>query len=445
MSKKINRRSVLRGMFQGSAVAVGLPMLNCFLNDSGTAFADGRPLPTRFGTWSWGCGVTPGLWTPDIIGEGFDLKMESAPLEPVKQHINMLTGFDALLDGKPNHVHVSGAFSVRSGIAPTKFGIMEGPTFETVIADQIGKNSRFKSLDITATGNPRDTMSFRAAKVRNTPEVSPRALYQRVFGEDFRDPNAAEFTPDPEVMQRKSVLSIVKDQRESLVKNLGYEDRQRVDQYFTSVREVEHQLALQLEPPAPAEACQIPNLPPELAGGYELGQVHRNHEVMGRLIALALACNQTNVFNVVFSNSASNLHREGEAASHHLFTHEEITDKEAGYQIETSKFVVENMKGFANFVKILADVPEGDGTLLDNTLVFAHSDTSWAKIHAVQGIPMMTAGRAGGKVKTGLHITSNGEAITRMGLTMQQVMGVPVESWGAGSMQTNKPITQLLV
>ncbi|MGH1470335.1 MAG: DUF1552 domain-containing protein [Cellvibrionaceae bacterium] len=442
---KYNRRSLLKGIFQGSAVAVGLPVLNCMLNENGNAWADGRALPVRFGTWSWGLGVTPGLWTPDTIGENYDLKQESMPLESVKQHVNILSGYDALLDGKPNHVHVSGGFSIRSGIAPLKFGQMEGPTFETLIAQHISKHSRFKSLDITATGNPADTLSYRAAKVRNTPEVSVDNLYQRIFGAEFIDPNAAKFTPDPDVMQRKSVLSMVKEQRQQLVKNLGHEDKLRVDQYFTSVREVEHQLALQLTAPPPAESCVVPEMPTQLVeSGYELGHVHKNHELMTRLLALALTCNQTNAFNVVFSNSASSLHREGEAASHHLFTHEEITDNEKGYQVETSKFVVENMKGWATLVNTLANIPEGDGSLLDNCLVFAHSDTSWAKIHAVQGIPMMTAGKAGGRVKTGHHISSNGDSISRVGLTLQQIMGVPTDSWGEGSMKTNKTIDQLL-
>jgi len=439
----LSRRTLLRGMFQGSALAIGLPWLEgMFPAFAGTGAV--RQPPLRFGTWFWGCGVTPGRWSPTGLEAGFGLQPESMPLEPIKQHLNFLTGFDAILDGRPNHVHVSGTFSLRSGVAPLKFGVIEGGTFETAIADRLGAGTRFKTLDFTATGNPADTYSYRSAQVRNTPETSARALYDRIFAAGLRKPGEGEFKPDPKTLSRISVLSAVSDQRKALEANLGAEDRRRLDQYFTSVREVEQQLELQTEEPVIPEACQLPERPGEHDANYDLANVHENHKLMAKLLALAMACDQTRNFNVVFSNSASSLHRSGEASSHHLYTHEEFTDPDVGYQIETSKFVVENMKGWAAFVQALADVPEGDGTLLDNCLVFAHSDTSWAKIHAVQGIPMMTAGRAGGRIKTGQVVTANGDPITRVGLTMQQIAGVPIERWGTRSMETDDSVSQIL-
>ncbi|KCZ54774.1 hypothetical protein HY29_13325 [Hyphomonas beringensis] len=439
----LSRRTLLRGMFQGSALAIGLPWLEgMFPAFAGTGAV--RQPPLRFGTWFWGCGVTPGRWSPTLGEAGFALQPESLPLESIKEHLNFLTGFDAILDGRPNHVHVSGTFSLRSGIAPLKFGVIEGGTFETAIADRLGVGTRFKSLDFTATGNPADTYSYRSAQVRNTPETSARALYDRIFAAGLRKPGEGEFKPDPKTLSRISVLSAVSEQRKALEANLGAEDRRRLDQYFTSVREVEQQLELQTEEPVIPEACQMPERPGEHDANYDLANVHENHKLMAKLLALAMACDQTRNFNVVFSNSASSLHRSGEASSHHLYTHEEFTDPDVGYQIETSKFVIENMKGWAAFVQALADVPEGDGTLLDNCLVFAHSDTSWAKIHAVQGIPMMTAGRAGGRIKTGQVVTANGDPITRVGLTMQQIAGVPIERWGTRSMETDNSVTQIL-
>lgn len=442
----LSRRALLRGAFRGSAIAVGLPWLEAMVPSAlAVGASSSYKAPLRFGTWFWGCGVTPGVWTPEQLEDG-TLKMmsESMPLDAVKQHLNFLTGFDAILDGKPNHVHVSGTFSVRSGIAPQNFGQMEGPTFETAIADKLGGRTRFKTLDMTPTGNPADAYSYRAAKVRNTPEISPMAVYDRVFAGGLTRETEGEFTPDPKTLSRLSVLSAVGEQRKDLERRLGVEDRHRLDQYFTSVREVEQQLELETEEPVIPPSCRMPEEPGETDANYDLANIHANHELMAKLLALSLACDQTRNFNMVFSNSASSLHRSGEASSHHLYTHEEFTDPDAGIQVETSKFVHENMKGFAAFVKALEETPEADGNLLDNTLVFAHSDTSWAKIHAVQGIPMMTAGRAGGRVKTGQLVSANGDPITRAGLTMQQLAGIGVESWGEGSMRTSTPITQIL-
>jgi hypothetical protein len=101
------------------------------------------------------------------------------------------------------------------------------------------------------------------------------------------------------------------------------------------------------------------------------------------------------------------------------------------------------MEAWADFVSTLAAVKEGDGTLLDNMLIFAHSDVSYAKNHDVQGIPVMLAGRAGGKMKTGLHIQGSGETISRVGLTVQQAMGLPVDSWGLDAMNTKRPVSEL--
>jgi hypothetical protein len=103
------------------------------------------------------------------------------------------------------------------------------------------------------------------------------------------------------------------------------------------------------------------------------------------------------------------------------------------------------MEAWALFVATLANIKEGDGTLLDHCLVMGHSDTEYARVHSISGIPVMTAGSAGGRIKTGIHVNAIGEPITRIGFTLQQVMGVPTEKWGQGSMQTNKPVSEILI
>jgi hypothetical protein len=89
-------------------------------------------------------------------------------------------------------------------------------------------------------------------------------------------------------------------------------------------------------------------------------------------------------------------------------------------------------------------VKEGSGTLLDNTLVFAHSETEYARVHSINNIPMMLAGRAGGRVKSGLYVDGAATPVSRVGLTLQQIMGVPVDRWGSKSMETNKSIGEIV-
>lgn len=445
MKTRYDRRTILRGMVGGATIGVALPLLDCFLNDSGTAFAaGGGPLPLRFGTWFWGCGVNPDRWVPAAAGRDFELTPEMQALAPVRQHLSVLTGFNVATDGRPNFPHITGVLSTLTGTACKVSDQVEAPTVDVLISDAVGAGSRFRSLDISAVGDPKVSYSRRSASASNPPEISPVALYTRVFGPDFRDPNAADFRPDPRVLLRRSVLSVVSEDRRRLLREVGSGDRTRLDDYFTALRQTEQQLEMQLRPPPPAEACSIPGKPAEAPVGTEIEDATANHRIMAQLLAMALACNQTRVFNVVFSRGGSDLRKAGGSTSHHQLTHEEPVDPKLGYQPQSTYFSQRSVQAWAEFVSILARVREGDGSLLDNCAILAHSDVSLAKVHDLTGLPVMIAGRAGGRLRPGLHVRGNGDPVTRVGLTLQQVMGVPVERWGTGSLQTSKPVGEIL-
>jgi hypothetical protein len=448
MTARTTRRNfLLRGAIGGGAVAVGLPLLDRFLDVNGEAMAatlGGGRLPVRFGTWFWGCGMVPSRWEPKTIGANYDLPPELMPIKGVQQHVNILTGYSALLDGAANQPHITGNIAVRTGTPRDSWQQISAPTLDVLIADQIGSGSYFRSLDLSADGNPRTSYSYRDKATMNAATPTAQELYAKVFGADFHDPNAAEFKPDVRYMVRKSVLTGVTDERRKLIASLGAEDRQRMDQYFTSIREVEQKLALQLEKPAPADACVVPSAPASVKRSVDVEERRANHKAMAQLLAMALACNQTKVFNLVFSEHGSDLRQAGHATAHHQATHEEMVDRELGYQPTPDYFSTRSMEAFADFVEVLAGVREGAGTLLDNTLVMAHSDVSFAKNHDVNGIPVMLAGRAGGRMKTGIHVRSSGEAVTKIGLTVQQAMGLSVDTWGTQSMQARKPISELM-
>ncbi len=439
---KLSRRGFLRGTLQGAAVGVGLPLLNCMLNDSGRAFAaTGQRIPVRFGTWVWGCGFIPELWIPQQTGRDYELPPHIALLEPYREKLALFTGFDVKLDGVPNKPHVTGCFGLRTGIPVPDYKV-KAPTLDVLIADQIA-DTRFSSIEVCSAGIER-SYSYRDAGSPNPSETSPLALYQRIFGEGFQDPNAAGFTPDPRYMVHKSVLSATQEERRQLMREVGAEDRQRLDEYFTSIRELEQKLALQLEPPAPVENFEMPRAPRETPIDSEMGNVMENHKLMAGLLARALQCNQTRVFNVLFSDTASNLRRPGSSSTHHTLTHEEPDDPELGHQREVAWFAQKSMVAWKDFLDALEAIPEGDGTLLDNCMVLAHSDCSIAKSHAVEGIPAMVAGNAGGRVRTGFHMAGNADPISRIGLTVQQAMGLQVDRWGTQNMETSRTIGELL-
>jgi hypothetical protein len=441
----LTRRTALKGVMQGAAIAVGLPLLDIFLDVNGQAMAaTGAPLPIRFGTWFWGLGVNPNQFFPDKIGADYDLKPELAPIKAFQKRINVFSDFNIPLDGKPNLPHTSGGVGIRTGMAAMGEGNLPGPSFDVLIGDQIGTKTRFRSLEISSTGDPRNSLSGRGNGNLNPSETSPGALYTRLFGPGFRDPNSATFVPDPQVMARRSVLSGVTDQRKAFEARLGASDKQRLDQYFTSLRQLEKQLDVELTKPEPMQGCVIPRRPPEREINAEIENVVTNHQLMTDMLVMAMACDNTRVFNMNFNNGASSLTRIGSTITHHQLTHEEPLDNRLGYQPHVTFFVDKIMEAWAYFVGAMDAIKEGDGTLLDNSLVFAHSETEFAKFHTIDNIPMMTAGSAGGRIKTGLHIAGEGTPVSRVGLTLQQVMGVSVDKWGTASMETNKSISEIL-
>jgi len=440
---KLNRRTMLRGMLGGASVGVALPFLDVFLGESGKALAStGQPIPVRFGTWIWGCGFVPERWVPTTTGADYALPPDLEPLARHKAKLAVLSGYDVKLDGVANKPHITGCLGVRTGI-PVPSENVRAATIDVLIGDAIGKGSRFSSIEVSTSGIER-SYSYRAAGSPNPSEVSPVALYQRIFGEGFQDPNAATFTPDPRTMVRQSVLSAVAEDRQRVMRTVGVEDRRRLEEYFTSIRHLEDQLALQLQPPARVENFQKPDAPPQTTMDSAIDNVMVTHKLMAALLAKALQCNQTKVVNVLLSDTTSNLRRVGSSTTHHTLTHEEPVNPTLGYQEQVGWFAAKSMVAWSEFLDALDAIPEGDGTLLDNCMIFAHSDCSIAKAHAVEGIPMMVAGSGGGRIRTGFHLAGRADPASRVGLTLQQAMGLQVEKWGVQSMETSRTITELM-
>jgi hypothetical protein len=426
-------------------VAVGLPLLNCFLNDNGTALASGAPLPQRFGTWSWGLGMSKTIFVPKKTGPGFDLPEEIEMFAPIRDKMNLYTNYNAFRDAAPNLCHTTGWVILRSGSAPLNQSAKPGETIDVTVAKKIGTATRFPMLTVTATGDPRDTQSYESATSVNNAEGSPHALYATLFGADFQDPNAKNFTPSPKILVRKSVLSSVSEDAKKLMNQVGAEDRARMEQYFTNLRELERQLDRQLEKPEPREACVKPKLPPELATGVDFQLVSQRHRLFTDLLVMAVACDQTRVFNATYSKSFSSTTKPGYEKPHHTASHEEPVDPKLGYQPMVSWFLRRGFEEWVYFVEAFAKVKEGDGTLLDNMLIYASTDQSFAKIHSIEGLPMFSAGRAGGRIKTGMHLDGGGTPGTRLGYTMMKTLGVDIPSWGTQSNTTSKEIGEIVV
>jgi len=226
---------------------------------------------------------------------------------------------------------------------------------------------------------------------------------------------------------------------------VGASDKAKLDAYFTSLRELENQLAMQLSKPEPCESCVIPAAPSETPPSVMVDVVNSNSKQMAKLLAMGLACNQTRVFNFVHTPGLSTAYIGGETKTYHQITHDEPTDAKVGFQPKTSQLAGMIMQAFGDFVHEMDAVKEGDRTLLDNMLVMGFSDTGYAKIHSLENIPVFFAGAAGGRHKAGQHIAGKGEPISRLSLTAQQIVGAPVGEFGIGAMKTSRPVSEVMV
>jgi len=442
MSSKLTRRRVLRGMLGGAAISVGLPLLDCFLNDNGTALADGAPLPACFGTWFTALGFNPGFWEPKVIGPKYENNVQLKALDPFRDKINIFSGMQVFVDGRPLATHLTGAQICTIGAIPVGPDT-DLPSIDQVIASKIGTGTRFRSIEVSYEGIP-TSWSRRSAASVNASEISPLALYRRIFGTGFADPNSATFTPDPAVMVQRSVLSAVSNDRAGLIKNLGAADRARLDEYFTSLRQIEHELDVELQKPMPMVACSVPTAPAEGPTGPTVDNVRRNGKLFAGLLAHALACGQTRVFNVSVTSGPSGVHQVGREQTFHIDSHEEPVDAKLGYQPQTTWYQARMLDSLVDTLTILDSVKEGPRTLLDRLLIYSSTDHGYARLHTLSNMPTMLIGGANGKIKTGYHFALSGDPQSRVGLTAMQVFGLPVSTWGTQSNQTSHFFSELL-
>ncbi|MBA2589126.1 MAG: DUF1552 domain-containing protein [Alphaproteobacteria bacterium] len=442
---KLQRRTILRGLFQGSTAVMAVPFLDCFLTSNGQALAaTGQRIPTRFSTFFYGLGLTTSLWVPEKAGLDYETTSQLKPLEPYKKKMNVFSGMRVMVDDNPNFQHWSGNAAIVTGIAPTKASQFDSKTIDQTIADVIGRGTRYKSVAAAASGDPKHSYSSLGGANTLPAEPTPLSLYTRLFGPGFQDPSSGNWKPDPQVMLQQSVLSAVSEERKDFMQNLGSGDKTRMDQYFTSVREAEGQMAAELKRPEVVAKVAIPPTPGEMPVNYALPNVRIVTPLMAKLGALAMATDQTRVFNLAISEPGSNIFVPGDPLGYHVTTHMEAIDPVLGYQPHVAKYNIYSMELLASVLHEMDAIPEGDGTLLDHSLVMAYSDQSYAKIHAVDGIPIMLAGNASGRMKTGYHIAGGGNPVSRVGLTVQKALGISIDGWGKGSMETKSAYTELL-
>jgi hypothetical protein len=390
----VSRRAFLKGVsLGGMAVRIGLPPLAAMFNSSGTAYAGKTgtaAIESRFVLWFNGNGIVENYWVPREVGANYDLTPCLKPLEPFKKDIHVITGLDNP-NGKGHHGAMS---SLMSGQAFTGRGA-GGPSIDQAIAQKIGNDSRFRSLQIGACQESfgesiQRNMSWAERDRPLPPEMIPHRLFDRLFGgKDMGWIN-----------RKRSVLDRVREDATSFNAGLGQEDKTRLDEYLTSVRSVERTIA---------------SLPPEYAleleRPEESGDMRdwpRISKLQSDLLVHALASRQTRVASYMLTKcqSLTRFPWLGHTTNqHHGYTHQSAGTPE-GQRImrDINRWHVEE---FAYLLAKLKSIPEGDGNLLDHTLLVYVHEHAEANSHKTSGMSAILAGHAG-KLKTGLHSNVTG-------------------------------------
>jgi hypothetical protein len=427
MNRALSRRFILRGL----GAAVSLPLLDAMVPAFASTTSSAAPLRLAFIYVP--NGILMDQWTPTVAGPDFELTRILAPLAPHRDNVLVLSGLAqntalALGDGGGDHARASATY--LTGVHPKKTdgaGMCAGVSVDQVAAVHIGDVSRFPSLELACedgrmvgscdTGYScaySNTLSWRTPNTPLPPEVYPRAVFEQLFG--AVDENPVE--RHKRLVNETSILDYVLDDTRRLSAQLGPSDRGKIDEYLTSLREIERriQLAENDDRQTPPSFEKPAGVPAEFSGYARL---------MFDLLATAFQTGATRVSTFMLGREGSTrAYREiGIPDAHHPLTHH---GGKADLIEKVARINTYHMEQFAYFLAKLKSIPDGDGTLLDHSQIVYGSGLSDGNQHQHDNLPVLLAGKSGGR-----HIAyPRATPMTNLHLALLDRMGVHIDSLG---------------
>jgi len=431
--KHLSRRTVLRGV--GAAVA--LPMLDAMTPAFAAPGSSRKPVRLSF-TYVPN-GVTQVDWTPAATGADFEFTRILKPLEPFRDDLFVLSGLAAknayaLGDGPGDHARAGACF--LTGVHPRKTAgadIQAAVSADQIAAQALASETRYASIELgceesRTVGNCdsgyscayTNSIAWRTPTTPMPPEINPRMAFERLFG-------AGEVDLDPEtrarrVLYRKSILDLVSDRTRTLLGGLGPTDRRKVDEYLYGVREIEKRIErAEKDGGDVTPTIEKPSGIPAVFGDYV--------KLMFDLQAVALQADLTRVVTMMVGREGSlqTYSEIGIPDPHHPLTHHRNNPEWIEKVTRINTFHTEL---FAYFVSRLKATPDGDGTLLDHSMLVYGSAIGDGNRHTHEDLPVLLLGR-GGDLKPGRHLVYPSETpITNLYLTLLDKMGVRPESIG---------------
>lgn len=450
--RTLHRRAFLRGA--GGAL-VGLPFLNLMGCKSsaerrGQATRELDAFPKRLVILFSANGTVRENWIPTGTETDFQLSPILAPLEPYREKLMVLDGIDMQsAQAGPGDAHQKGMAQLLTGTELLTGNLFTGGNGELVgwgggisvdqrIAQAIGKELKFGSLELgvqVGGANVWTRMAYRGADQPIPPENNPYASFERIFSDVDADPAAlAELKA-----KRRTVLDAVSEDFKRLDSRLGREDRERLERHASSIRDIEARLQ---RGAGVGEACALPEVgePIDYNSPSAFPDVAR---LQMDLASMALACDLTRVVTLQFSNSVSNhiFGNLGHTRGHHDFSHEGDSNADAVARLtEINNWYAEQM---AYLCGTLDAIPEGEGTLLDNTVVVWMNELGRGNSHSSRDIPIVMAGSAGGHFRTGRFLQYQDTPHNNLLVSLLRAFGIDEDTFGNPQFCTG-PLAELL-
>jgi hypothetical protein len=429
--KALSRRSMLKGV----GAAIGLPFLDAM---TPALRASGAPGPVRLAWFYVPNGIDMRHWTPEDEGPLGKLPLLMQPLEPLKNDLLVLSNLTAnwgrpLLVGAGDHGRAAAAYMTGMQVTRALTDLKLGVSADQIAAAEVGNKTKLPSLEVgleeaRQSGNCDNgyscaytyNLSWKTENQPLPPISDPRLLFERLFGADIVEPPAAHAR---RLAMRQSILDGVLGQTQKLQGEVGPSDRRKLDEYLTSIREIERQVQhAEKEGMVIDPGIDKPfGVPPEFPDYFRL---------MTDMMLVAFKADITRIQTMMIGREGSTrpYPEIGVNDGHHPLTHHmgNMQMLEKVKQINAL-----HMKLFAEFLTKLKNTREGDSNLLDQSLIVYGSGISDGNVHTHDQLPTILAGRGGNFVKPGRHIIYQRETpVCNLFATMIERVGVNPEHVG---------------
>lgn len=446
---KISRRTMLRGM--GAAVA--LPLLDAMM-PARRAAAAVKP-PVRMACIYFPNGVWRDAWIPAETGMAYRTPYCLEPLDRHRAYFNVLSGLDKAASrfGDGHYAKTANFLTGERVIKTTGKNISAGGiSMDQLVAQELGHLTPLPSLELgidpvisgidSNVGYTRlygSYISWRSPTLPVAREINPRFVYERLFGDKTAE--GAPVRGRRQFSERQSILDLVLGDAKRLRMRIGRDDQVKLDEYLESIRSVERRIEFAQKPdPREWRPTSQPEVPPAPSG---IPADFREHvQLMLDLMVLAFQTDSTRVQTFMFANDVSGRNfsfLEGVSGGHHEISHHENKEEKIKQYQEITRW---HTGQFALLLDKLRAIPEGEGNLLDNSMILFGSSMSDGNVHDPNNLPIIVAGRAGGAFRTGFHIrNAPGTPLCNLYLTMLRTMGVHQERFG----DSKGPLQEMLV